>query len=393
MISISEAKSKLQEHVVHTEVITTPLAQSLNHVIAEDVIAPMAMPPFDQSAMDGYALGEGNLNIGSSYQVVGEVAAGNSMQWTLKDGQCVRIFTGAAVPASAQTVVQQEWIKRTGDFIVLQKEVKSAANIRKTGEQIKAGEIALHRGTLINAACIGFLAMLGISEVRVYSSAKVKIIVTGDELISPSAALGQGQIFESNGIMLQSALASAGIKAEKVQVRDEFILTLEALKRALKEMDVVVITGGISVGDHDHVYEALQSLGVETVFYKVNQKPGKPFFFGKLGQKAVFALPGNPQASLTCFYVYVLPYLCMMQHHPNPDLEKRFLPLADDYQRSGDRAVLLNAVANSQEVRIQQGQSSGMLNTYASANAIVHFDEDTRSAKKGQQVEVWMIPD
>ncbi len=192
--------------------------------------------------------------------------------------------------------------------------------------------------------------------------------------------------------MLIAALNKEGIDAKGVRVPDDLKLTVQAIDAALSENDMVIISGGISVGDHDHVGAALQQLNVDQVFYKVKQKPGKPILFGTKEEKAVFALPGNPAASLSCFYIYVLPVLRRVQNHPKPHLEKRMLPMAEDHLKKGDRSVFLKASIEDGSVRILGGQSSAMLNSFAQADALVYFDEGSTGAANGDPVVAYMLP-
>ncbi|MCB0755370.1 MAG: molybdopterin molybdotransferase MoeA, partial [Flavobacteriales bacterium] len=202
------------------------LIDAFGCVLAVEVQARIDMPPFAQSAMDGYALGEGPADQGSTFNVIGEVAAGSSRQFQLKKGECVRIFTGAPVPETAKTVVQQEWVERNNDRIVLQREVPDKMHIRPIGEQIKANDIALPKGTLLNPAAIGFLQMLGIAEVEVFTKPNVKVLVTGNELVEVGDSLQYGQIYESNAQMLLAALRKEGIEGHAGRVKDDLSQTI-----------------------------------------------------------------------------------------------------------------------------------------------------------------------
>jgi molybdopterin molybdotransferase len=393
MISVEEAKSLIAAYTAPIRLVRLNVGESAGYVLAEDVHSPIVMPPFPQSAMDGYALGVGPKIPGSVFRQIGEVAAGSPVQFELKEGECVRIFTGAAVPKSATAVVQQEWIELDGDAIILQREVAEMMHIRPQGEQMKTGEVALEKGTLITPGTIGFLHMLGITSVNIYAKPKTTILITGNELVEPGTELHHGQIYESNSQMLISALQREGTDSESHRISDSLDETIETIGNALETNDLIIITGGISVGDHDHVGTALAEFGVKQVFYKVAQKPGKPLFFGTKDGKAIFALPGNPAASLTCFYEYVLPVLRKFYGRKDESLPSFQLPLAElSFIRPLGRAQFLKATVQSGSVEILEGQSSAMLNTFALANALVYVEANCEPKSAGDLVEVHLLP-
>jgi molybdopterin molybdotransferase len=398
MISVEEAKSIVLERTPVLTSILLPLNDRHGFVLAKDVFSGIDMPPFPQSAMDGYALGaplgsnQGDMfTKGLNFKVIGEVAAGSSTRFEMNEEECVRIFTGAPVPESASAVVQQEWVERNDDQITLMHEVKALMHIRPQGEQIKRGDVALQKGTLLNTAAIGFLAMIGVTQVEVFNKPKVAVLITGDELVKPGTPLEYGQIYESNSAMLVAALKNEGIGAECVAVPDDFEQTKSAITQALVDCDILVLSGGISVGDHDHVGKALIELGTEQLFYKVKQKPGKPLFFGKRGAKLVFALPGNPAASLSCYYEYVQPAIRRMQQHPKPEQMVLRLPLAADFINKGGRSQFLKAKIINSKVELLCGQSSAMLSTFAVADALVYIPSEIPQLAIGELVEVHLL--
>lgn len=396
MVSVEQAKELLNRFKPTLRTATINVVDSLGFILAEDVFSPIDMPPFPQSAMDGYALGPSTMfrehKQGSTFKVIGEVAAGSAVQFDLGQNEAVRIFTGAPVPETSSAVVQQEWVSRNKNTITLEKEVAKNMHIRPHGEQMKRNDIALRKGTLMNAAAIGFLSMLGISEIKVFAKPKVAVLVTGNELVAPGNPLEYGQIYESNASMLIAALRKEGIVSKTIRIPDDLNRTVEAIDTAFAENDIIILSGGISVGDHDHVGTALERLSVKEIFYKVKQKPGKPLFFGTKGDKAVFALPGNPAASLTCYYMYALPTIRKMQQHPTCGLEKRMMPLVGDYLKIGDRAVFLKAKIESDSVRILDSQSSAMLSSFAMADALVYFDETTSKVNPNDLAVVFVLP-
>ncbi len=390
MISIEDAIKAVIETSHNISISTIlPIERGSNLVLFSDVYSPINMPPFRQSAMDGYAL---NLHDNLSYVLVGEIKAGDSHQPILKKGEAIRIFTGAAVPDSANAVIMQEKVLSKGNTIVVESNPVEEQNIRPLGEQVKNGEIALKKGTKLTPAAIGYLSSLGITEVSVYKKPSIALITTGNELIEAGEPLTYGKIYESNSIMLKTALLNLGLEDVSIhKIEDNFDDTYNKLKKAIVKNDMVIITGGISVGDYDFVGKALKKLQIEEIFYKVNQKPGKPLFFGKNDSTLLFALPGNPAAALSCFYMYVYTALQKMTGLKNT-LTKVMAISASNFEKKGDRPQFLKAIYNDGKVIILEGQSSAMLQTFALSNALVKMSGDIDQIKVNDMVEVLLLP-
>jgi molybdopterin molybdotransferase len=387
MITVEKALEILKSETAPLAGEWRSLGESNGHVLAESILSPIDMPSFDQSAMDGYAINavEGR----KIYNVISEVAAGSGEEPVLNFGEAVRIFTGAMVPASANVVVQQEWVVRAGNEIRIEREIQLGQHIRRQGEQIKTGELALQAGAILNPAAIGFLAGLGITEVNVLKRPKIGLITTGNELVEPGNELKRGQIYESNSAMLCAAFETYYFKNYTIsKVEDDYDLTKKRIETELDNSDFVILTGGISVGDYDFVGKALQEIGTQELFYKINQKPGKPLYFGRIGNKMVAALPGNPAAALTCFYRYVLPVLNQMAGKGFFGLEEFDLPLAASYFKKGERAEFLKAAIKNGTVSILGSQSSAMLNSYAQANALIYIPAEKGQINKDECVKV-----
>lgn len=393
MIKVEGARQLIFDRTEYLEKYRINLSKGITYCLAEDIFSPISMPPFRQSAMDGYALNLTESNT-RSYSLVGEIKAGDNYNPELKKGQAVRIFTGAPVPDSANAVVMQEKVNANGKTITIDSPVAERDNIRPVGEQIQKGRLALEKGTQLNAAAIGYLASLGISEIEVYKKPRIAVVITGDELCKAGENLDYGKIYESNGIMLASALN--GIHFTDVstfRVADDYQSTYKLLDQAISEHDVVIITGGISVGDYDYVGSVLQDLSVEQIFYKVRQKPGKPLFFGKKGNTSIFALPGNPAAALSCFYVYVWPALQKMSGDPAiPHLVSTMVKSNSNYIKKGDRAQFLKAILNEKGVTILKSQGSAMLQTFALANVLVYLPEEQGDIHIGDTVQIIPLP-
>lgn len=394
MISVEKAKKLIVKNTKALQATTTTLEFSLGSILAEKVIAPISLPPFNQSAMDGYAFVFSDYANKKKIRVVGEVAAGSAFSKKIIAGQAVRIFTGAPIPLGADTVVMQEKVLAENDSLIITDTlIKKAANIRKLGSQIKKGDLALAKGMRITPGAIGYLSAMGIAKVKIIARPKVTIVVTGSELKKPGARLGKGEIYESNSFSLQAVLQSIGINTKEVKtVSDNFEKTFQVLKQAFKNSDLVLITGGISVGKYDFVGKALEKLGVKNIFYKIKQKPGKPLFFGKKNTGYVFGLPGNPAAVLSCFYEYVYPAINCMSGNKDVFLKKIELPIAANFYKKQGLSLFLKGKIKGNSVLPLEGQESYILSSFATADCIIYLPEECESKKAMDAVEVHLLP-
>ena len=389
MINVSEALAIVADNSSNMPIQKIPVHKALGYVLAETLYSPIDMPPFRQSAMDGYAFIHSEKH---QYDIVGISQAGDHSKIKLNEKEAVRIFTGAFVPNNADTVVMQEHVMANENSILITNMPEQFSNVRAKGEQIRKEEVVFEANTLITPAAIGFLACLGITEVEVYKKPKVAILVTGNELVKSGKKLAKGKIYESNSVMLQAALQTIGIKKTKVYtVKDNLKATKKALKNILSKFDIVLISGGISVGDYDFVKEALLSNGVEELFYKINQKPGKPMFFGSKNDTLVFALPGNPASSLTNFYIYVFPAIKNRMGFSDIHLPKLVRKLNADIHNTTGKTLFLKALYDETNVTVLDGQASSMLNSFAIANSLLIVPNDTENLKKGELVTLLPI--
>jgi len=391
MISVEQAKKLVKENILPLSIIDIFVVDALDYYLAEDIIAPISVPSFDQSAMDGYAFKFEDVS--RTIEIVDEVAAGDTRNLSIEKGKGVRIFTGSKVPIELDTVVMQELTEiLNNQLTVKDKGLKIGGNIRLKGSQIKKGETALKKGTKITAAGLGFISALGLTKVKVYDRPKVAIIATGNELIKPGNVLKEGQVFESNTFMLQAALHKFKINPTITVVEDNQLATQKAIEEAIKNNKLVILSGGISVGDYDFVKESLTKLGVEDVFYKIKQKPGKPLFFGKTASCYIFALPGNPAAALSCFYEYVTPAVNIMLGSLLPELAKLFIPITNSYTKKAGRANFLKGVTDFKEVTVLDLQGSDALQSFALSNCLIYTSEETTTINQGELVEVHLLP-
>jgi molybdopterin molybdotransferase len=386
MIQVDEALSIIAKNSCKMPVRKIKVTKSLGFILAEAIYSPMDMPPFRQSAMDGYAFMHGELQ---EFNVVSTSQAGDFSNKKIKKDQAIRIFTGAYVPDNLDTVVMQEHTTVKNKTVEITKMPDRFANVRNKGEQIKENELVLENNTVITPAAIGFLACLGITEITVYAKPKVAIVVTGNELVKVGKKLTEGKIYESNSIMLEAALHGIGIKKiKKFRVKDNLKATKRVLKSCLATFDVVLVSGGISVGDYDFVKEALLFNGVEELFYKINQKPGKPLFFGKKDKTIVFALPGNPASTLTSFYIYVHPALKINMGFEAIHLPKIRRKMTTQFENTSGKTLFLKGFYEEEKVTVLESQSSAMLNTFAVANALIFLPYDVVNIEKDQEVLV-----
>lgn len=364
--------------------------KSLGRILAEDILAPIDLPPFRQSIMDGYAV---HLHSDPTYSLIGEIKTGDDASFDLKPREAVRIFTGARVPDSANAVVMQERVTVDKKRIHLKENPTEGSQIRSIGAQIKKGALSLRMGFQLNPAAIGLLKSLGISDILVSEKPKVSLLVTGNELVETGFPLPEGKIYESNSSIMAAALQQKGIEAEKIlTVGDTLEATVKALKYLLSISDVVLVSGGISVGDYDYVETALSNLGVTQHFYKVSQKPGKPLYFGSKGDTFVLALPGNPASTLTCLYVYGFPLIDILMGNTNVGLPRITMPLSETIENPYGRALFLKGFIQGSTVSQLHLQNSAMVLSFADANALIYIPEEDSKVSKGSYVQTILLP-
>ncbi len=393
LISANEAKETIIRHAQHLTPKTVPLLDAAGLVSAEDVISPVDIPNFNQSSMDGYAISFQDWKRDHPMKILGEMAAGNGAQFVLIPGTAARIFTGAPVPDGADTVIMQEKTRiEEGLLFIEDSMLQPGSNIRVKGAEIKSGQLAIKEHSLLTPAAIGFLAGIGITHVSVYPQPKLGIIVTGNELQTPGEALLYGQVYESNSWSLQAALHQMHIKEINLyRVEDSLSAVVGTLQMALAESDVICLTGGVSVGDYDFVAAAARELGVEKVFHKIKQKPGKPFYFGKKGNKLVFGLPGNPASVMSCFYMYVEPALKKIARL-NSAIRSIRVPLSTGFKKAPGLTHFLKGFYDGQSAIPLSAQESFRLSSFADANCLIRIEEDVSVCDAGELVEIHLLP-
>lgn len=393
MVTITEAKTIIRDNVRPAAPAELSLEHAAGLVLAADVFAMNDIPAYPQSAMDGYAFSYEGWNRYKELLIEGEMAAGSNRQMEVEPQTAVRIFTGAAIPPGADTVVMQEKVQVENNKLIIEDgQLRQGVNVRPPASEIKAGELALRKGSRLTPAAIGFLAGIGTTCVPVYLKPSVAVIVTGNELQEPGRPLEYGKVYESNSFALKAALQqrqSADVTVHRVN--DDPDALTAALRQALKENDVVLLTGGISAGDYDFVLQAATRCGVEQLFYKVRQKPGKPLYFGKREEKLVFGLPGNPSSVMTCFYLHVLPALLQLGGQDS-GLYTVQAPLANGYQKAAGMTHFLKGHFDGQTARYLDAQESYRMRSFAQANCLIQIDEALTNCKSGTLVTTHLLP-
>jgi molybdopterin molybdotransferase len=337
MISEEEARKKVLAEIGVRPSRSVLLSQVLSCFAAEDYFASLPLPNFDNSAMDGYAIVASSCGVGKRLRVIGEQAAALDRQLRVSAGEAVRIFTGAPMPAGADAVVMQEDVTREGSQIVVNVDVDPGEFVRRRGCDLAEGQKIVAKGERIHPATIALLASQGFAEVSVGGEVDAAIISTGDELVRAGEEIKPGQIYESNSVLLQALLQRCNAAVKSVRHCKD---NAESLRKTLEEAikySVLIISGGVSVGEHDLVQPTLRSLGAKIDIWRVAIKPGKPFLFGRAGDCAVFGLPGNPVSAFVTFLCFVRPAILKMMGATNLDLPKVPAKLIVDLRNDGDR--------------------------------------------------------
>jgi len=392
-IEVSEAIKMIRENIKSPDPIKISISAAAGLILAEDIYSLSDVPPFNQSSMDGYALNFEGYKQYNTLKIEGLAQAGLAEQIPLQAQNTCRIFTGAAVPPGADTVVMQEKADiLDGKLIIKDSNILAGQNVRIQGSEAKKGELALEKGSLLNAAAVGFLAGLGIHELMVYPMPTISIILTGNELQQPGLPLSYGQVYESNSYALRAAIREMGIlNVDVFSAEDDLKILIEVLAIAIQQSKLILLTGGVSVGDYDFVIPAAEANGVKQVFHKIKQKPGKPIYFGKKNDTYIFGLPGNPASVLTCFYEYVYPAIAYLGNREK-DLIKMNAILETDLKKPAGTTHFLKGYFDGKAVKDLKAQESFRLSSFAKANCLIKLDEDRTEFKAGEEVEIHILP-
>lgn len=389
LLDVEEARNRLLNGLTRLPAEDVPLAQARARILAGDIIARHTQPPFNAAAMDGYAIGWADRR--GPWQVVGTSAAGHGWSGALTAGQAVRIFTGAPLPAGADTIVVQEEVARDGDSAVLNGEgpPNPGAHVRLARQDFATGDVLARAGDLLTAPRIGLIAAGGHGGVTCVRRPRVTLVATGDELVPPGVTPGPNQIINANNAMLAALFESVG-----AVVSDPGIIPdrPEALAAALAaaDADLIITIGGASVGDHDLVVPVLRELGATLDFWKIAMRPGKPMLAGRLGETRVIGLPGNPVSAFVCALLFVLPWLARCTGRPEA-LPMARLPLARPLPANGTRRDHLRAhIVNGQAEPFAQ-QDSALLGRLAAAQLLIVRSPGAPPAPAGEMVDCILL--
>ena len=373
------------------------IRQVLGRVLAQDIVPAINVPAHDNSAMDGYAVRFSDLQAGETVlEEAGSAFAGRTFQGKVGPGQCVRVMTGAVMPLGTDTVVIQELARRDGNRILIPPGQKKAQNVRYAGEDLKAGSAVLRSGKQISPADLGLIASLGIGRLAVKRKLRVAFFATGDELASIGAPLKEGEVYDSNRYTLHGMLARLGVEITDLGVvRDDPKLLEAAFRRAAKNADAVITTGGVSVGEADFTRELMAKLG-EVLFWKIAMRPGRPMAFGRIDDAFLFGLPGNPVAVMVTFYQFVRDALLHLSGRTDdysiPLLKAkageplRKVPGRTEYQRG-----ILFREGNEWQVRTTGQQGSGVLRSMSEANCFIVLEHERGKVDAGDLVSVQLF--
>lgn len=387
MISVTAARQIVSAQSRLLPAVLLPFDRSVGYVLAEDIISPLSIPSFSQSSMDGYAIRVADKAL--LLDIQDELPAGTSRELLLQPGKAIKVFTGGPVPEGADVVVQKEWVTVTGNQIRVsaEKGIEPGSHIRMPGSEIGKSAVAIPKGTEIQAMHIGFMASLGLTEIPVIRKPSVGIVITGNELVQPGSPISFGQVYESNSFGLKACLQQLHIADITVSyTKDTLAETEAAIAQALAIHDLVLVTGGVSVGDYDHVAQACDRIGINRQFHGIKQRPGKPLYFGTTESKWVFGLPGNPASVLSCFYQYVRPLLHALSGRA--PVKPVRAALAEPFEKKPALGFFLKGYCENGVVSVSQAQASFQLSAFVQANCWIEMEETQHYFAKGTEVTI-----
>jgi len=394
LLSVDDALALVLKGLAPLDVEQVSLADAQDRVLAEDLAATLTQPPFDASAMDGYAVRSADLTaLPATLDVVGEAAAGARFTGTMKPGQAVRIFTGAPVPHGADTIVIQEDTEGSAARVVVKAAASAGKHIRLRGQDFKQGEVLLRRGTTLGPRSLMLAASMNHAVLPVRRKPQVAILATGDEVMPPGSGLGPDQIVSSAGYGVAAAVAAHGGDAVPLGIARDDPESIATLAGTGAGADILVTIGGASVGERDLVASALEREGLVLEFAKVAMRPGKPVLFGRLGTQRVLGLPGNPVSALLCTYVFLVPMLRAMlgvhgDGHPVPEAV-----LGADLPANGERQHYLRATSTWREdgtrvVRPLPSQDSSLVAALAKADCLIVQAPQAPALPQGARLKI-----
>jgi molybdopterin molybdotransferase len=375
LITEEQALAQILENVGSLPARRVPLIQAREQFAAADVLARVALPRFDNSAMDGYAVVAASCADGKPQRLIGEQPAGMDRGLSLSAGEAIRVFTGAPIPAGADAVVMQEDIRVEGAEIFVNTKVESGEFIRWRGCDLSEGQKIVEAGTRIRSQTLALLASQGFAEVEVGGEVRAAIVSTGDELVAPGDKLGPGQIFDSNSVLLQGLIEKCGATVGDVRHCPDDASSIESALREGIGFDVLIILGGVSVGARDLVKPSLNAIGARTDLWRVAVKPGKPFLFGRAGRCAIFGLPGNPVSAFVTFLLFVRPAILRLMGARDEELPlpRTSAILASEVINDGDRPHYMRGQLSQGKFSAIGRQESHALYGLSRANALLRI--------------------
>ncbi|MDO8734571.1 MAG: molybdopterin molybdotransferase MoeA [Elusimicrobiota bacterium] len=410
MLKFNEAKKILLKNIDRLPTVKSRMNEDiLNTVLAENIISQENIPNYDNSSMDGYAVKSADTKKPALLKVIGEVKAGQHFSKKIKNGESVKIMTGAPIPKGTDAVVMVENTKEQGRVpmdgrqIKILKPVKKGENIRKAGEDIKRGEMILKNGTVLNPAQIGLLASIGKTEINTIKRPKIAIITTGDEIVSASVKkLPKGKVRNSNLWTLTTLIKRDGaIPVHTEKIPDNLAKIKSAIRYAISASDAVIISAGISAGEYDFVKLALKQLGAKMLIFQIAIKPGKPFAFSKIRSVPIFSLPGNPVSTMVTYEELVRPAILKMMGKQSVNLPTIKAIIKHDIHKKHGRREFLRGMSSKKKgedgkekyfVSSAGSQGSGILSSMSKANCFIVLDEKTCFIKKGGEVDIRILP-
>ena len=378
------------------EIQNLNLSDCLSKVLAEDLISPINVPNYNNSAMDGFAFKSNLKNNSKIFKIINTILAGNTSKFTLKNGEAINIMTGGKIPEGTDSVIPIEYVVLSGNKLTLNDFPKTGANIRKIGEDIQKGSVALKKGTYLRPAEIGLIASLGIEKLKVYKEIKVAFFSTGDEIVKAGSPIKSGQVYDSNHYSINAMLQRLGVECMDLGiVPDNKELIKKILIKSAKTADAIITSGGVSVGQADYMKEVLAELG-NVLFWKLSIKPGRPMAYGKIKSASYFGLPGNPVAAMVTFYQLVQPALKYLKgelnYLPPPIINVKSDALIKkkpgrlEFQRG-----ILSQNKDGLSVKPTNLQGSAILSSMTQANCFIILDLESGPIKKGDKVKVQLM--